>query len=70
MGAKTEERFVVNIWAMADGEAWRIESLQGLLRWMDANGSIHIEHMNNSEAEVVAYDDEIGFFHALTSVEF
>lgn len=59
---KIQKRFILRIRELADGEAWRIAGFQRMLRWMERSGKIRIEHMDADVAEIVAYDDEIGFF--------
>lgn len=59
------ERFALNLYAMADGEDWRIEGLQYCLDEQERLGFIRILTMTSRAAVIDVYDpDHVEFFRA------
>lgn len=61
------ERFSINLYALADGEPWRIDGLQFCLIEQERLGFIRILSMTDNAAEIDVHDQEcVGFFRDMT----
>ncbi len=61
------ERFSLNLYALSDGEAWRVDGLQTCLDEQERLGFIRILSMSSSKAVIDVYDpDHMDFFRSMT----